>query len=43
MTTVLVPAAASVLSALGLAAADERRDAVRLYVLPSPLAGELRN
>jgi N-methylhydantoinase A len=32
MTTVLVPAAAGVLSALGLVAADERRDAVRTYV-----------
>jgi N-methylhydantoinase A len=37
MSTVLVPAAAGVLSALGLVAADERRDAVRTYV--SPLAG----
>jgi N-methylhydantoinase A len=34
--TVLVPAAAGVLSALGLAASDERRDKVRSYV--SPLA-----
>ena len=41
MTTVLVPAAAGVLSALGLAAADERRDAVRSYVLPLAQAGEL--
>ena len=32
MTTVLVPAAAGVLSALGLVAADERRDHVRTYV-----------
>ncbi len=32
MTTVLVPAAAGVLSALGLVAADERRDTVRTYV-----------
>jgi N-methylhydantoinase A len=32
MGTVLVPAAAGVLSALGLVAADERRDAVRTYV-----------
>jgi N-methylhydantoinase A len=32
MTTVLVPAAAGVLSALGLVAADERRDSVRTYV-----------
>ena len=36
MRTVLVPAAAGVLSALGLVAADERRDAVRTYVTPSP-------
>jgi len=41
MTTVLVPAAAGVLSALGLVAADERRDAVRTYVLPLAAAGEL--
>ena len=41
MTTVLVPAAAGVLSALGLVAADERRDAVRSYVLPLSDAGEL--
>ena len=34
MATVLVPAAAGVLSALGLVAADERRDAVRTYVTP---------
>jgi N-methylhydantoinase A len=34
MTTVLVPAAAGVLSALGLVAADERRDSVRTYVRP---------
>ena len=34
MTTVLVPAAAGVLSALGLVAADERRDSVRSYVMP---------
>lgn len=32
MTTVLIPAAAGVLSALGLVAADERRDTVRTYV-----------
>ncbi|MDW8337786.1 MAG: hydantoinase/oxoprolinase family protein, partial [Thermoleophilia bacterium] len=44
--TVLVPAAAGVLSALGLAAADERRDHVRSYVValeeagPLPEAGE---
>jgi N-methylhydantoinase A len=41
MTTVLVPAAAGVLSALGLAAADERRDHVRAYVVPLSDAGEL--
>jgi N-methylhydantoinase A len=39
--TVLVPEAAGVLSALGLAAADERRDAVRSYVCPLEEAGEL--
>jgi N-methylhydantoinase A len=41
MSTVLVPAAAGVLSALGLVAADERRDAVRSYVVPLREAGEL--
>ena len=41
METVLVPAAAGVLSALGLVAADERRDAVRTYVAPLADAGEL--
>jgi N-methylhydantoinase A len=41
ISTVLVPAAAGVLSALGLAAADERRDAVRSYVTPLVDAGEL--
>ncbi len=41
MSTVLVPAAAGVLSALGLAAADERRDHVRSYVVPLSDAGEL--
>ncbi len=41
MSTVLVPAAAGVLSALGLVAADERRDAVRTYVSPLAGAGEL--
>ncbi len=41
MTTVLVPAAAGVLSAFGLVAADERRDAVRSYVVPLAEAGEL--
>jgi N-methylhydantoinase A len=39
--TVLVPAAAGVLSALGLVATDERRDHVRSYVLPLGEAGEL--
>ncbi|MEX2211789.1 MAG: hydantoinase/oxoprolinase family protein [Gaiellaceae bacterium] len=39
--TVLVPAAAGVLSALGLVATDERRDHVRSYVLPLAEAGEL--
>ena len=44
--TVLVPEAAGVLSALGLAASDERRDSVRSYVAPLqevrelPAAGE---
>ena len=41
MDTVLVPAAAGVLSALGLVAADERRDEVRSYVQPLAEAGEL--
>jgi N-methylhydantoinase A len=41
MSTVLVPAAAGVLSALGLVAADERRDAVRSYVVTLAEAGEL--
>ncbi len=41
MSTVLVPAAAGVLSALGLVAADERRDAVVSYVVPLAEAGEL--
>ena len=41
MTTVLVPAAAGVLSAVGLVAADERRDSVRSYVCPLEQAGEL--
>jgi N-methylhydantoinase A len=41
METVLVPAAAGVLSALGLVSADERRDVVRAYVLPLEDAGEL--
>jgi N-methylhydantoinase A len=39
--TVLVPEAAGVLSALGLAVADERRDSVRSYVCPLADAGEL--
>jgi N-methylhydantoinase A len=39
--TVLVPAAAGVLSALGLVASDERRDHVRSYVCPLEEAGEL--
>ncbi len=34
ISTVLVPAAAGVLSALGLAASDERRDTVRSFVRP---------
>ncbi|HSC91870.1 MAG TPA: hydantoinase/oxoprolinase family protein [Gaiellaceae bacterium] len=38
---VLVPAAAGVLSALGLVAADERRDHVRSLVVPLDDAGEL--
>jgi N-methylhydantoinase A len=41
MRTVLVPAAAGVLSALGLVAADERRDAVRSFATPLAKAGEL--
>jgi len=39
--TVLVPASAGVLSALGLVAADERRDSVRSYVMSLRSAGEL--
>jgi N-methylhydantoinase A len=39
--TVLVPEIAGVLSALGLVAADERRDAVRSYLVPLADAGEL--
>jgi N-methylhydantoinase A len=39
--TVLVPELAGVLSALGLVASDERRDAVRSYLLPLADAGEL--
>jgi N-methylhydantoinase A len=41
MTTVLVPEAAGVLSALGLVASDERRDAVHSYLVPLAEAGEL--
>jgi N-methylhydantoinase A len=41
MRAVLVPEAAGVLSALGLVAADERRDSVRSYLLPLANAGEL--
>jgi N-methylhydantoinase A len=41
IATVLVPAAAGVLSALGLVAADERRDAVRSFVVPLEDAGAL--
>jgi N-methylhydantoinase A len=40
-TTVLVPAAAGVLSALGLVAADERRDSVRSFELTVPLGPRL--
>jgi N-methylhydantoinase A len=39
--TVLVPEAAGVLSALGLVVSDERRDAVRSYLVPLSKAGEL--
>ena len=39
--TVLVPDAAGVLSALGLAASDERRDRVQSFVMPLEEAGEL--
>jgi N-methylhydantoinase A len=39
--TVLVPEAAGVLSALGLVASEERRDAVRSYLVRLPDAGEL--
>jgi N-methylhydantoinase A len=39
--TVLVPEAAGVLSALGLVASDERRDAVRSYLVPLDEAGTL--
>ena len=40
-TRVLVPAAAGVLSAVGLVAGDERRDHVRSYVAPLSEAGTL--
>ena len=39
--TALVPEAAGVLSALGLVASEERRDAVRSYLVPFRDAGEL--
>ena len=39
--TVVVPESAGVLSALGLAVSDERRDEVRSYVVPLAEAGEL--
>jgi N-methylhydantoinase A len=41
LSTVLVPDAAGVLSALGLVAADERRDEVRSLVVPLAEAGEV--
>ena len=41
ITTVLVPAAAGVLSALGLVASEERRDRVQSYVCLLAEAGEL--
>jgi N-methylhydantoinase A len=41
VSTVLVPAEAGVLSALGLAVGDERRDRVVSYVCPLEEAGEL--
>jgi N-methylhydantoinase A len=41
ISTVLIPAAAGVLSALGLVASDERRDSVRSYVCLLEEAGEL--
>ena len=41
ISKVLVPAAAGVLSALGLVASDERRDRVRSYVIPFEEAGLL--
>jgi N-methylhydantoinase A len=39
--TIVVPESAGVLSALGLAVSDERRDKVRSYVVPLADAGEL--
>jgi N-methylhydantoinase A len=39
--TVLVPAAAGVLSALGLVASEERRDSVTSHLVPLAAAGEL--
>ena len=41
ITTVLVPEAAGVLSALGLVVSEERRDSVRSYLVPLVEAGEL--
>jgi N-methylhydantoinase A len=41
MRTVLVPAAAGVLSALGLVAADERRETTRSYVISLQSVGDL--
>ena len=41
IVTVLVPEAAGVLSALGLAASEERRDFVRSHLVPLADAGEL--
>jgi N-methylhydantoinase A len=41
MRTVLVPEIAGVLSALGLVAAEERRDTVRSYLVPLAEVGEL--
>jgi N-methylhydantoinase A len=41
ISTVLIPGAAGVLSALGLIASEERRDSVRSYVCPLADAGEL--
>ena len=41
ITTVLVPETAGVLSALGLVVSEERRDAVRSYLVPLTEAGEL--